>query len=171
MIYVDNLNKILHDICEEIILDEKVGKLLYYNKVKDKDIYSLDKVKNPMKILFNNKVFKGRRINKIQTESDVGLCVSMSLYEPYTSYYKESETVKTIQYDVIILCHEDCLTILNGVRTVALVDALSNCIHNSKYIKSIGKVKMCQAFPIYDVPDGYEGWDVRFQVNIVNGYK
>ena len=42
------------------MLDDKINKMLYYNEVLDKDIYSLEKLKNPISLLNKNKVFIDR---------------------------------------------------------------------------------------------------------------
>lgn len=170
-VYVDVLNKTLHEVTAELILDDKVSKLLYYNDVMDEDIYSKPSLRNPIKTLLNQKVFKRKKIKKIQTEADVGMCVSMSLYEPYTNYYKTSDTIKHLQIDIACICHDDCIDTLNGNRCLAIIEQVCKCIHQSEYIKSVGKIKLCQAFPIYDVPDDYEGYAIRLDVDIINYYK
>ena len=50
-------NKLMLKLSNMIMLDPDINKALYYNKVKDKDLYSLPPVENPISSLKDNKVF------------------------------------------------------------------------------------------------------------------
>ena len=49
-------------VATALMLDDEINKMLYYNDVCDKDIYTLPKIKNPVKELQNVKVFCNRRV-------------------------------------------------------------------------------------------------------------
>lgn len=42
-------NKYLIKLSNEIMLDDKINKLIYYNNEKERDIYKLEDLENPIK--------------------------------------------------------------------------------------------------------------------------
>ena len=50
-------NKYLIKLSNEIMLDDKINKLIYYNNEKERDIYKLEDLENPIKKLKEKKVF------------------------------------------------------------------------------------------------------------------
>ena len=75
-----------------IMNDQEIAKLLYYNNVMDKDIYSLPDVKSPVSKLLDKKVFMNRRVESLFLKSDISIFIN--LYSEYL--YKFMKIIKVL---------------------------------------------------------------------------
>lgn len=159
-IYIDRLNQILQGVLLELVTDDYISKLLYYKDESENDIYTMPTVENPIKQLYRIKVFKNKKVTNIILESDVYLFVTLYNYKPYYNFYKTSSSIDTIQIQVGVLCHNECLDIANGSRDLALLSRVVEVLNKSKTINSIGKVALGNCLPLVDLPKEFNGYSV-----------
>ena len=58
-------DRYINKLATILLLDEEINKMLYYNEVLDKDIYSLPSVENPISELKDNKLHINRRVQDL----------------------------------------------------------------------------------------------------------
>lgn len=151
-------NKYLIKLSNEIMLDEKVNKMIYYNKEKEKDIYTLEKVANPIQKLKEKKVFINRKAPEIIKESDIVVFVNIYRDFPYVGYYKTSNKIQQFKFEVGVVCHNDCRFTLNGLRDVLVFKEIEQILKENINLKGIGFPTLEQTYPMYNMPNGFTGY-------------
>ena len=170
-VYIDYANRILQSIVVELVSDDMLSKLLYYVDEKKEDIYSLDSLDDPVKTLYKNddksknKVFKNKKVLKVIEEIDVCMFINLSSYSQKSSDYSTSSTIKTMDIQVGILCHEDCLETLNGCRDVAMIDRIVSILNTSKLIPSLGTATISSVYALLDVPYDFNGYGITVSLD------
>lgn len=170
-VYIDYANRILQSIVIELVNDDMLSKLLYYVNENEEDIYSLESLDNPVKTLYKNddksknKVFKNKKILKVIEEIDVCMFINLLSYSQKSTAYSTSATVKTMDIQVGILCHEDCLETLNGCRDVAMIDRIMSILNTSKIIPSIGNATISSVYALLDVPYDFNGYGITISLD------
>lgn len=162
MALIGYTNKLIESIYIEILKNEDIAKLLYYNKELDIDINELPTVKNPVGEL-KTKVFKNRRLEKLQRKSDVG--ISISLYNK--SDWKElGKTYKKTIENVVeigIICHIDIDDMLNGSRVYALMDLVMNAFEKNS-VHGLGQLDFLNTYKTKDLNNEYIGYQMYFSI-------
>ena len=170
-IYIDFANKVLESILIELVHDDKLSKLLYYVDEDKEDIYSLESLDNPVKTLYNNpnksknKVFKNKKVLKVIEEIDVCMFVNLVSYSQKSTAYSSSSTIRSMDIQVGILCHDDCLETLNGSRDIAMIDRIMSILNTSKLIPSIGKATVSSVYALLDVPSNFNGYGITISLD------
>ncbi|MBC6695341.1 hypothetical protein H9L25_00920 [Terrisporobacter mayombei] len=160
-------NKLMLKLSNMIMLDPDINKALYYNKVKDKDLYSLPPVENPISSLKDNKVFIDRRIDKVQKESDISIFINLSNDESYTKRYQTSRFFRTCRIEIGVICHSDCRKTLNGTREGIVIDKIIELLANAK-LGGIGEATLEPFSQLYNMPFGYTGYSAKISVDYFN---
>ena len=163
-VYIDYANRILQSIVIELVNDDMLSKLLYYVNESEEDIYSLESLDNPVKTLYKNDD-KSKNILKVIEEIDVCMFVNLLSYSQKSTAYSTSATVKTMDIQVGILCHEDCLETLNGCRDVAMIDRIMSILNTSKIIPSIGNATISSVYALLDVPYDFNGYGITISLD------
>ena len=131
----------------------------------------MESLDNPVKTLYKNddksknKVFKNKKILKVIEEIDVCMFVNLLSYSQKSTAYSTSATVKTMDIQVGILCHEDCLETLNGCRDVAMIDRIMSILNTSKIIPSIGNATISSVYALLDVPYDFNGYGITISLD------
>lgn len=154
-----------------IMLDSEINKMLYYNNVTDKDIYSLDEVKNPIGKLKDNKVFIDRRIDKVQKDSDISVFINIASDNPYLRNYKKSRFVRTCEIEIGVMCHNDCRKILNGARESVVTNRIKDLLAGNDNLGTIGEISWGNTNQMYNVPYGFVGCSTKIQFDYSGGIK
>ena len=198
-VYMDNLNKVLNTIVNAIVKDDMIFKMLYYvgksktikipsptnptkliNKTYDlesSNIYELpipyDEITKqpiPKHTLLEKKIHINRRIDSILTESDIGLFINLYNIVPTTAGYQPSKNVKTYVYQIGVICHKDIRKTMNGYRELAIIYRIIQMLEETTARGGIGKLKLENVYPIFDIPTDYIGFSVRICTEGVNGF-
>lgn len=151
-------SRYLIKVANEIMLNEKINKMMYYNSEDKKDIYSLPEIENPIKELKDKKVFINRRINEILLDADISVFVNVYRDFPYTNYYKSSRTIQQCKIEVGVVCHNDCRFTLNGLRDAIVYKEIQKIFKENKNLMTIGFPTLEQTYPMYNMPYEYVGY-------------
>lgn len=151
-------NKYLIKLSNEIMLDENINKMIYYNEEKEKDIYALDDVKNPIKELKEKKVFINRKAPEVIKDSDISVFVNIYRDFPYVGFYKASSKIQQFKFEVGVICHNDCRFTLNGLRDVLVFKGIEKMLKENTNLSAIGFPTLEQTYPMYNMPNGFTGY-------------
>lgn len=152
-------------VATSLMLDDEINKMLYYNDVCDKDIYTLPKIKNPVKELQDVKVFCNRRVEKVFLESDISLFVNLKKDSPYTKNGKRSVFVESLNVEIGVICHNACRKTLNGARESIVFDRIQYVLKNTEYLEEIGKPVITSTDQIYNIPLTFDGYVLSFTID------
>ena len=134
------------------MLDDKINKMLYYNEVLDKDIYSLEKLKNPISLLNENKVFIDRKIDKIIKEGDISLFINVKNDSPYDNNGKTSLFYNELTIEIGVICHKTCRKTINGIRELIISDRIKEIVTIKEDLQGIGNVTVKSSSPMFSIP-------------------
>ena len=134
------------------MLDDKINNLLYFNDVLDKDIYSLEKLKNPISLLNKNKVFIDRKIDKIIKEGDVSMFINVKNDAPYWNGFKNSLLYNQLSIEIGVICHKTCRETINGIRELIISDRIKEIVTTKPELQGIGNVTIKSSSPMYSIP-------------------
>lgn len=134
------------------MLDDKINKMLYYNEVLDKDIYSLDKLKNPISLLNENKVFIDRKIDKIIKEGDISMFINVKNDSPYKNGNKISLLYNELSIEIGVICHKSCRKTINGIRELIVSDRVKEIVTTNPDLQCIGDITVVSSSPMYSIP-------------------
>lgn len=160
-------DKLMLKISNMIMLDPDINKALFYNKEKNKDLYSLPPVENPISTLKDNKVFIDRRIDKVQKESDISVFINLSNDESYAKNYQRSRFFRTCRIEIGVVCHNDCRKTLNGTRDGIVIDKIIELLANAK-LGGIGEAYLEPFSQMYNMPHQYIGYSAKISVDYFN---
>ena len=147
------------------MLDKKINKMLYYNDILDKDIYSLDDVKNPISALNENKVFVDRKIDKIIKEGDISMFINVKSDAPYTNGNRTSFLYNTLKIEIGVICHKSCRKTINGIRELIVSDRIKQIITSKPELQGIGDLVILSSSPMYSIPYyDYNGYSTVFEI-------
>lgn len=162
-------NKYLIKLSNEIMLDDKINKLIYYNSEKERDIYKLEDLENPIKKLKEKKVFINKKVPEVMKESDVSLFVNIYRDFPYTGVYRPSNKIQQFKFEVGVLCHKDCRFTLNGLRDILIYKGIEQMLRENKNLKAIGFPTLEQTYPMYNIPSDYIGYMSVYRLEYFEG--
>ena len=91
-----------------LLTDDIINKFLWYNTVKDEDIYDLPKIDNPVSELKDKKVFVNRRVESLFLDSDISVFINLFQDQPAYIGSKRSNKINTLTLEVGVICHKDC---------------------------------------------------------------
>lgn len=155
-----NPNKIISEVGTKLMNDQRFAKLLYYAKKEGYDYHDIDDlpdVENPIAKLKNEKVFYGRRLDKIYKQADVGVFIRMGEFSLRKSTFTDKSFI-----EVGVVCHNKYLDTINGDRNLCLIDTIQKVI--DKNMRYIGDLKFVRALPIRDLPIEYEGYYMILEI-------
>lgn len=161
-------NRYIQKLATILMLDEEINKMLYYNEVIDKDIYSLPDVVNPVKELKDNKVFINRRVTDIfQSNQRPDAYIFVNLYSdaPCTISKGKSRFIDTLRLDVGVICNDECRNTLNGAREAIIFDRITDILKSDERLEGIGKPKISQTKQTYSIPYGWNAYIVTVEIN------
>ena len=152
-------NRITSELVGELLNQEEFCKLLcYVNEDSYVDLLSKSKPK-PQDVI--KKVFVGRRVDPVQTTSDVLTCIRVLSVRPVR---QQSEVLKTVDIEVITMVHKDCLSTSHGARDIALATSICEALDKKK----LGGIGDCQIVGVSDLtglPTDYTGYLVLCRVS------
>lgn len=155
-------NRVTTDIYIKLLENETISKLLYYNNELDEDVENLPPLENPTSDL-KHKIFKNRRLERLQREADVGMTISIYSKSNWKklgkSYDKSIENV----VEVGVVCHEECDDTLNGSRAYAIMDLVIKELSDFN-IDGLGKIHFASAYKTKDLPIEYSGYLLYFNI-------
>ncbi len=162
-------NKYLIKLSNEIMLDKKINKMIYYNEEKQNDIYSLEDIENPIKKLKEKKVFINRKVPEVLKESDISVFVNIYRDFPYTGFYQPSYKIQQFKFEVGVICHNDCRFTLNGLRDILIYKDIEKMLKTNKNLKGIGFPTLEQTYPMYNMPNGFTGYMSIYKLEYFEG--
>lgn len=151
-------NRYILKVSNALMLDEQFNKMMYYNSVDDKNIYTLPKVKNPIEELKDKKVFLNRRIDKILDTADISVFINVYRDVPHINYYRVSPKIRQLKLEIGVICHNDCRSTLNGMREIIVFKRIQDIILNDDSLKGIGRPTIESTYPMYNMPYEYVGY-------------
>lgn len=157
-------------VATSLMLDDEINKMLYYNDVCDKDIYTLPKIKNPVKELQDVKVFCNRRVEKVFLESDISLFINLKKDSPYTKNGKKSVFFETLTLEIGVICHNACRKTLNGARESIVFDRIQYILKNTDYLRAISSPKIIDTSQIYNIPLTFDGYILTCEVRYFSSW-
>lgn len=157
-------NKLMLRISNIIMMDQELNKLLYYSDVKDKDIYSLPILDNPISELKDIKVFIDRRIDKVFKKSDICIYINLANDEPYTRFRTTSRFFRTCKIEIGVICHADCRKTLNGTREVIIMNRVKELLCNSN-LSGVGEASVEPITSLYNMPYEFNGYSTKLSVD------
>ena len=178
MLRIDNANKVLLALINNIIQDDDVFKLMYYvdGKYKDTDLYSLPIPLNQegyeidkYKTLYNQKVFCNKRVDTISLKADIAVFINLYSVSPTRINYKDTKYMKKFDFQIGIVCANSVRETLNGFREVALMYRIMELLEEKTFIGGIGKLQLTNVFPIFDVPNDYIAYSMRISCDSTSG--
>ena len=158
-------SRLIMKISNIIMLDNEINKMLYYNKVDDKDIYSLDDVENPIGVLKDNKVFMDRRIDKVWKESDISVFINLSKDSPYTHNNIKSMKIRTVEVEIGVICHNNCRKIINGFRDSIVFNRIKTVLCEDKNVQGLKGIRWGETTQMYNMPQDYMGYSTKILVD------
>lgn len=158
-------SRLIIKIANLIMLDSEINKMLYYNKVNDKDIYSLDDVVNPIGVLKDNKVFMDRRIDKVWKESDISVFVNLSKDAPYSRNYTKSNKIRTVEVEIGVICHNNCRKTINGFRDSAVFNRIKMVLCEDESVQGLKGIRWGETTQMYNMPQDYMGYSTKILVD------
>lgn len=156
-------------VSNELMLDSEINKMLYYNKERDKDIYSLPDLENPIKELKNKKVYINKRIDDILQEADISVFVNLYKDGQFTEYRNSSPKIKHLEIEIGVICHNDCRFILNGLRDIAVFKRIQKILSTNNKLRGIGMPKIEQPYQIRNIPYEYMGYACIYSLEYFEG--
>ena len=158
-------SRLIIKIANLIMLDSEINKMLYYNKVNDKDIYSLDDVKNPIGVLKDNKVFIDRRIDKVWKESDISVFVNLSKDSQYSRGYTKSRKVRTVEVEIGVVCHNNCRKTINCLRDLSVFNRIKMVLCEDDSVQGLKGIQWGETTQMYNMPQDYTGYSTKILVD------
>ena len=158
-------DRMILKISNMIMLDPEINKILYYNKEKSEDIYSLPEVKNPISLLKDEKVFMDRRVGKVQKESDISVFIDLTNDESYLRRYERSRFFRTCKIEIGVICHENCRKTINGIREDMIIKKIIELLSNVKFEGGIGEAYLEPVAQLYNLPYGYNGYSTKLSID------
>lgn len=147
------------------MLDDKINRMLYYNDILEKDIYSLEKLKNPISLLNKNKVFIDRKIDKIIKEGDISMFINVKNDSPYKNGNKISFLYNTLVIEIGVICHKSCRETINGIRELIVSDRIKEILTTNADLQGIGDLTITSSTPMYSIPYyDYNGYSTVFEI-------
>lgn len=153
-------NRLMLKLSTLMMMDNELNKMLYYSDVKDKDIYTLPDVVNPVSELKEVKVFMNRRIDKVFKESDICVYINLSNDEPYSRRYSKSKSYRTCKIEIGVICHDDCRKTLNGTREVIIMDRIKEVLSTAN-LGGIGDTELDPISTLYNMPHQFSGYSTK----------
>lgn len=150
-------------ISNMIMLDSEINKMLYYNEVNDKDIYSLDEVSNPIGELKDKKVFIDKRVDKVWKESDISVFINISNDIPYSRNYKKSRFIRTCEIEIGVICHTDCRKTINGLRESIVFNRIKELLYKNDSLGTVGEIQWGSTNQMYNTQYGYIGYSTKIE--------
>lgn len=175
---LDFPNKYCNKVATAIMLNEDINKLIYYNKILDKDIFSLGKVKNPISELKDKNVFVNRRVvdmfktvdGKIISESDVYVFVNLYTDSPCSIFNGNSRFINTLRVDIGVICNDAVSNTLNGKREVVIYNKIIKMLKEDEKLYGIGEPKFQDTKQNYQIPYGYKSYIITVLVDYFNNW-
>ena len=164
-------DRYINKLATTIMLDKELNKMLYYNDVLDKDIYTLDELENPIAELKNKKVFINRRITDLFTkvnEADIYVFINLHTDEPCSIDGRDSFFIDRMKLDIGVICSDSCRNTLNGTRENIVFDRIVEMLKNDVNLEGIGKPKISKTNQAYQIPYGYNCYIITVTVNYFN---
>lgn len=153
-------NRYMIKVANAIMLDDEINKMLYYYKEKDKDIYSLLPVENPVSKLRDDKVFIDRRIEKVCKEGDISVFINMYSNTPYTKNFTKSKYIKNLKVEIGVVCHTSCRKTLNGSREVIVFNRIAELLTERSDLHGVGEVEVESTRQMYNMPHEFTGYSI-----------
>lgn len=164
MALIGFLNKVTEDIYLRLLLNKNIAKLLYYtNNTTTLGIEELEEVSNPIGKL-KNKVFRNRRIEKLQRETDVGMTVSIYSKSSWKDLGIRHDYTLENLIEVGIISHLDIDETVNGSRVYALIDLTIQELSNWN-VEGLGKIHFQNMYKIKDLDLEYTGYWLYFTID------
>lgn len=165
-------NKLIHNIGTRLMLDTIINKFLYYSNVTDENIFELPELDNPIGLLKNNKVFYGRRVNKVLESADISVYITVYDYAPLQKRFEKSNSLSTTKIEIGVVCHVDCADTLNGLRYWIVAQRIADMFKEdeNRDISSVGKIKLESIRPLFNMPNPeYEGYQIVVRADNFTG--
>ena len=121
-------NRCLAEVTAQMINNEDLCKFLYYTQSGDTSKFLEDKKPTASQIIDKN-IYTGRRIPNILHRTGAYICTRVSNYAPLR---KNSEVMKMIEIEIMIIVHEDCAKTIYGTRDVSIVTAIEEALDEQK---------------------------------------
>lgn len=166
-------NQYINKLATAIMLDGEVNKLLYYNDVLDKDIYSLPEVKNPISELKDKNVYINRRVSDLfNTSNDADVFVFINLYSdaPCSIGRGKSRYIDRLRIDVGVICNDSVRNTLNGCREAIIFDRIVEILEQTEYLEGIGKPEIGASKQSYSIPYGYNAYVLTVEVDYFHSW-
>ena len=152
-------NRCLSEITAQMMGSEELCKFLYYTQDGEYDKF-LEKKKPNASQLIDKHIYTGRRIPDILHRTGAYVCTRVSNYAPLR---KNSEVMKMVEIEIMILVHEDCAKTLYGTRDVSIVTAIEEALDEQK-ISGVGKCVVTGSTDINGLPVEYSGYYLFVEV-------
>lgn len=148
-----------------LMLDKDISKLLYYTDVSDKDIFSLDDLKNPIHMLYEKRVFIDRKLDKLISDAEIGLFINIDEDSPYKKVNQSSRFFNELQIEIGIICHKKCRDTLNGIREVLIANRIKEIVATHEELQGIGENEVISNEPMFSIPYyDFNGYAVVFKL-------
>lgn len=162
-------SRVMIQISNLIMLDDEINKMLYYNTVSDKDIYSLDEVENPISELKDSKVFIDRRVDKVWKESDISVFVNLSKDAPYSKSGRKSNKIRTVEIEIGVVCHNNCRKIINGFRDSIVSNRIKTVLCDEDSVQGLKGISWGDTTQMLNLPIDYMGYTTKISVDYFGG--
>ena len=148
-----------------LLTDDIINKFLWYNTVKDEDIYDLPKIDNPVSELKDKKVFVNRRVESLFLDSDISVFINLFQDQPAYISSKRSNKINTLTLEVGVICHKDCRKTLNGARELIVANRIQYLLRNTEYLEAIGAPELSATKQSYNIPYDYNAYIVSVTID------
>lgn len=164
-------DRYINKVATLIMLDETIGKMIYYSDKIDEDILSLPKVSEPIKKFNNKKIFIDRRVNQLFEaifKSECYIFLNMYKDQPaILSNGKSSNFISSFRLDIGVVCHNSCANTLNGARDVIIYKRINEILKDER-LEAIGKPIIGSTLQNYSIPVEYNAYITSITVNYFN---
>lgn len=160
-------NRIINEICAELMSRQDFAKFVYY-KDKDCDILSLPDIENPHKLLKNKQVHINRKIPKVLEEYDVNVFMTLSRWNNYRKFGSKASTViDSVTIKIIVLVQATTLPTENGNRDIAIVSIIRDILEQND-LGGIGRCSIEEVAELYSLPPEFHGFEMYCKVEGFN---
>lgn len=148
---------VINNMVSTILNDDIVTKMIYYTDTKeDENLLEKPSLDNPYKELYKKQIFIHRRVPNILHESKIFIVVNMADYKPYKN---GSKFIKSTNIRINIICHEDVLYTMNGLRDIVVTTRIVDLLENTS-LGGLGKVTVVRTVPISGLNKEYNGFEI-----------
>ncbi len=152
-------NRCLSEVTANMLNNEELCKFLYYTQGGENKKKKKKETPRANKIIDKN-IYTGRRVPDILHRTGAYVCTRVQSYAPLR---RNSEVMKVVEIEVMVIVHDNCAKTLYGTRDVCIITAIEEALDEQK-ISGVGKCVVTGVTDINGLPVEYSGYYLFVEV-------